>query len=246
MSLGALCDAAVRSGDSTAANLLLGQLGGPQGLDAALEEIGDDVPRIERRETQLNQWSRGATRDTSTPRALANDLRAYVLEDVLGKAERAQLTKWLRSSATGAELIKAGMPKDMGVGNRAGAGGTYGIRNDMAVVWPSDSAPIVVAIMSNGYKEDADYDDRLIAEAASVVAGALLQQQVRPVGVRPGGALPGTRRGDGCRGRTPRGVPRPARWRAGPTRRFVPCPPVRPPASPRPPAPGCRRTGRTG
>ncbi|MER6999330.1 class A beta-lactamase [Streptomyces sp. NPDC000410] len=174
MSLGALCDAAVRLGDNTAGNLLFDQLGGPRGLDAALEELGDDVTRMERRETQLNEWSPGSTRDTSTPRALATDLRAYVLGDVLGEGERAQLTKWLRSSTTGTELIKAGMPKDSVVGDRTGAGSTYGIRNDIAVVWPRDGAPVVVAIMSNGTKEDAEHNNRLVAEAASVVAEALL------------------------------------------------------------------------
>ncbi|MHC5704355.1 class A beta-lactamase [Streptomyces sp. PKU-MA01144] len=173
MSLAELCDAAVRLGDNTAANLLLDELGGPRGLDAALEEIGDDVTRMERRETQLNEWSPGSLSDTSTPRALARDLRAYVLEDALGKGERAQLTEWLRTSATGSELIKAGVPKDWMVGHRAGAGSSYGVRNDIAVVWPPDSAPIVMAIMSNGLRRDADHDDRLIAEAASVVADAL-------------------------------------------------------------------------
>lgn len=173
MSLGALCDAAVRFSDNTAANLLFDQLGGPRGLDAALEETGDDVTQMERREPQLNQWAPGATRDTSTPRALANDLRAFVLGDVLGKGERAQLTKWLQTNTTGAELIRAGMPKDWVVGDKTGAGGTYGTRNDIAVVWPPDAAPIVVAIMSNRSKEDADYDNKLIAEAASVVADTL-------------------------------------------------------------------------
>ncbi|MGP3634535.1 class A beta-lactamase [Streptomyces sp. 24-1644] len=173
MSLGALCDAAIRYGDNTAANLLFDELGGPEGLDAALEEIGDDVTRMDRRETQLNEWSPGATQDTSTPRAMAEDLRSFVLDDTLGKPERAQLAKWLRSSTTGGALIKAGMPRTWVVGNRAGAGSTYGVRNDIAVVWPPDTAPIVVAIMSNSRKPDTGYDDRLIAQAASAVADTL-------------------------------------------------------------------------
>ncbi len=173
MTLRALCDAAVRFSDNTAANLLLDQLGGPHGLDAVLEGIGDDVTRMERREPELNQWAPGATRDTSTPRALAGDLRAFVLGDVLGKGERAQLTKWLRTSTTGSELIRAGMPEGWVVGDKTGAGGAYGTRNDIAVVWPPGTAPIVVAIMSNRGEEDADYDNELIAEAASVVADTL-------------------------------------------------------------------------
>ncbi|HCA84448.1 MAG TPA: class A beta-lactamase [Streptomyces sp.] len=173
MSLGELCEAATRHSDNTAANLLFDALGGPKGLGAALEEMGDDVTRMERYETQLNEWTPGATRDTSTPRALAEDLRAFVLGDALGKGERAQLTKWMRTNTTGAELIRAGTPEDWVVGDKSGAGSTYGTRNDIAVVWPPDSAPIVVAILSNRSKADADYDNELIAEAASVVVGTL-------------------------------------------------------------------------
>ncbi|MFJ1747221.1 class A beta-lactamase [Streptomyces sp. NPDC088116] len=173
MSLRELCDAAVRFSDNTAANLLFDALGGPKGLDAALEEIGDDDTRMERREPGLNRWTPGVAQDTSTPRAMAEDLRAYVLGDVLDKSERHQLTKWLRTNITGADLIKAGVPKGWAVGDKTGAGSYYGARNDIAVVWPPDAAPIVMAIMSNRHEKDADFDNRLIAEAASVIAATL-------------------------------------------------------------------------
>ncbi|AJC53613.1 class A beta-lactamase [Streptomyces sp. 769] len=173
MTLRELCDAAVRYSDNTAGNLLFDALGGPKGLNATLKEIGDDATRMERREPELNRWAPGEQRDTSTPRALAKDLRAFVLGNVLGKGERAQLAKWLQTNTTGAELIRAGMPKDWKVGDKTGAGSTYGTRNDIAVVWRPDAAPIVVAIMSNRSTEDAHYDNKLIAEAASVVAHTL-------------------------------------------------------------------------
>ncbi|GHG50718.1 class A beta-lactamase [Streptomyces griseocarneus] len=173
MSLGELCDAAVRYSDNTAGNLLFDALGGPKGLDAALEEMGDHDTRMERREPELNLWAPGGTQDTSTPRALAKDLRAYVLGDVLGKNEKARLTKWLQTNTTGDELIRAGVPKGWVVGDKTGAGKGYGTRNDIAVLWPPKAAPIVVAIMSNRTKEDSTYDNKLIAEAASVVANRL-------------------------------------------------------------------------
>ncbi|MFF4694382.1 class A beta-lactamase [Streptomyces chattanoogensis] len=173
MTLRELCDAAVRFSDNTAGNLLFDALGGPKGLDAALAKIGDDATRMERREPELNRWAPGEQRDTSTPRALAKDLRAFVLGNLLGKGERAQLTKWLRTNTTGGELIKAGMPKDWKVGDKTGAGSTYGTRNDIAVVWRPHAAPIVVAILSHRSKAGAHYDNKLIAEAASVVADRL-------------------------------------------------------------------------
>ncbi|MFI7285749.1 class A beta-lactamase [Streptomyces anulatus] len=173
MSLGDLCDAAVRFSDNTAGNLLFDAVGGPRKLQAVLAELGDGVTRMERRETELNEWSPGATRDTSTPRALAEDLRAFVLGDVLGKPERARLTQWLTTNTTGGELIRAGVPKGWTVGDKTGAGSTYGTRNDIAVVWPPDAAPLVLAVLSNRTDADADYDNALIAKAASAAVAAL-------------------------------------------------------------------------
>jgi beta-lactamase class A len=125
---------------------------------------------MERREPELNAWAPGQTRDTSTPRALARDLRAFVLGDALQAPERVQLTRWLRANARGDALIRAGVPEDWVVGDKTGTGGTYGSRNDIAVLWPPDADPIVVAIMSNRREADAEHDDALIAEAAAVVA----------------------------------------------------------------------------
>lgn len=170
MTLRALCDAAVRYSDNTAANLLFDSIGGPKGLDAVLEKLGDHTTRMVRREPELNDWAPNDTRDTTTPRAFAKDLRAFVLGDTLPGRERAQLAKWLQTNTTGAKLIKAGMPKTWLVGDKTGAGSTYGTRNDIAVVWPPHAAPIVVAIMSNRTQKNADHDDALIAQAASVVA----------------------------------------------------------------------------
>ncbi|MEU7638891.1 class A beta-lactamase [Streptomyces sp. NPDC039016] len=173
MTLSDLCDAAVRYSDNTAANLLFDALGGPKGLAAALAETGDTTTKVERREPELNQWSPGATQDTTTPRAWAADLRAFVLGDALGKDEREQLIQWLRTNTTGDELIRAGVPKGWTVGDKTGGGGVYAVRNDIAVVWPPGAAPIVMAIMSNRGTKDAAYDNKLIAEAASVATKIL-------------------------------------------------------------------------
>ncbi|MBB5939580.1 class A beta-lactamase [Streptomyces zagrosensis] len=173
MTLGALCDAAVRYSDNAAANLLLEELGGPKALDATLEELGDNVTQMENYETKLSDWDPKSPRDTTTPRALAKDLRAFVLGNALHKPERAQLTKWLRTNTTGDEVIRAGVPKNWVVGDKTGTGSNYGARNDIAVVWPPDSAPIVMAILSNRHKKDAEPDNKLLAEAAKVVADTL-------------------------------------------------------------------------
>ncbi|GAB2604831.1 hypothetical protein GCM10027269_71090 [Kribbella endophytica] len=173
LSLAALSDAAVRYSDNTAANLLLEDLGGPKALEAVLRRLGDGVTQMERNEPGLNDWDPKNPRDTTTPRTFAKNLRSFVLGDALGKPERDQLTTWLKTNTTGAEVIRAGVPKNWVVGDKTGTPATYGGRNDIAVIWPPGRAPIVVAVYSNRPAVDAEPDNRLIAEAAKVVATTL-------------------------------------------------------------------------
>ncbi|GLF96037.1 class A beta-lactamase [Streptomyces yaizuensis] len=167
MTLRELCDATVRFSDNAAANLLFEEVGGPRGLQAALAAIGDRVTRCDRYEPDLSEATPGDLRDTSTARALAADLRTYVLGDALTAAQRTLLADWLRRNTTGDALIRAGAPEGWVVGDKTGNGG-YGTRNDIAVLWPPRRAPIVLAVLSSRDAKDAEHDDTLIARAASV------------------------------------------------------------------------------
>ncbi|MFI7211516.1 class A beta-lactamase [Micromonospora maritima] len=172
MTLRAIADAAVRYSDNTAGNLLLRRLGGPQRFERELRGVGDKVTDPARYETALNEARPGDRRDTSTARALAQDLRAYAVGDALEPPDRDVLNGWLRGNTTGGELIRAGVPDGWVVGDKTGAGG-YGTRNDIAVIWPPDRAPIVLAVLSSRDQKDADHDDALIARAAEVAIAAL-------------------------------------------------------------------------
>ncbi|MFC9431725.1 class A beta-lactamase [Streptomyces sp. NPDC056987] len=171
MTLRELCDATVRYSDNAAANLLLPEIGGPKGLQHALRALGDRTTRCDRYETDLSEGTPGDPRDTSTARALATDLRAYAVDDVLPAGQRAVLTDWLVRNTTGDALIRAGAPAGWRVGDKTGSGG-YGTRNDIAVVWPPGAAPITLAVLSSRGIRDAAYDDALIAEAAKVALDA--------------------------------------------------------------------------
>jgi beta-lactamase class A len=172
MTLRALADAAVRYSDNTAANLLFDRIGGPAGLDAALGELGDDVTQVDREEPELNEATPGDPRDTSTPRALAADVERFVLGDALDAGDRETLTAWLVGNTTGDALIRAGVPEGWTVGDKTGSA-AYGTRNDIAVLWPTDGAPIVIAVLSSRAAADADHDDALLARATTVALEAL-------------------------------------------------------------------------
>jgi beta-lactamase class A len=172
MTLGELADASLRYSDNTAGNLILQQLGGPDGFKEALEKIGDDVTLPERFEPDLNEVNPGEIHDTSTPRALAKSLQTYVLGQALPAEKRELLTDWMKRNTTGDALIRAGVPKSWEVADKTGAG-SYATRNDIAILWPPNGDPIVLAILSNRTEKDAEYNDKLIAEAAKQAVKAL-------------------------------------------------------------------------
>lgn len=173
LTLGEAAEAAVRRSDNTAGNLLLEALGGPAGFDADLAALGDGVTQADRLEPALNDTAPGDPRDTSTPHALATTLRAYAVDDALAPDDRRLLLDWMTGNATGDTLIRAGVPGDWTVADKSGAA-AHGTRNDIAVLRPPSSAPIVLAVLSDRQEPDAEYDDAVVAAAARCVADALM------------------------------------------------------------------------
>ncbi|PEC59827.1 class A beta-lactamase [Bacillus wiedmannii] len=172
MTLKELADASVRYSDSTAHNLILKQLGGPSEFEKILREMGDTVTTSEQFEPELNEVHPGETHDTSTPEAIAKTLQSFTLGTALPTEKRELLVDWMKRNTTGDKLIRAGVPKGWEVADKTGAG-SYGTRNDIAIIWPPNKKPIVLAILSNHDKEDAKYDDKLIADATKVVLNTL-------------------------------------------------------------------------
>jgi len=167
MTVGELCEAAVTLSDNTAANLLLDALGGPAGFTRGARAGGDDVTRLDRIEPDLNESTPGDVRDTTTPAAMAENLRKFVLGDALTKASREQLAAWLIANTTGGKRLRAGAPAGWRVGDKTGSGG-HGVTNDIAVIWPPDRGPLVVA----AYYAESPADEE--ARSAVLVAVARL------------------------------------------------------------------------
>ncbi|WP_428833959.1 class A beta-lactamase [Microbispora maris] len=174
MTLAELCRAAVIYSDNTAGNMLLKRIGGPEGLTRYFRTLKDPISRLDRWETELNEWSPKERRDTTTPASIARDLRALTAGDALGAKDRSRLIGWLRDNTTGDARIRAGLPKTWIVGDKTGTGGTYGTANDIAVVWPAKgAAPIIMAIYTNRLAADGSGDDKVVAKTATVLARGL-------------------------------------------------------------------------
>ncbi len=172
MTVGQLCDAAVRYSDGTAGNLLLRDLGGPAELTAYTRDLGDTVTRMDRIEPDIVEATPGDPRDTSTPRALGTDYQKIVLGDALPADKRAVIRDLLERNTTGANRIRAALPTGWTMANKTGTG-DYATANDIAILFPPDADPILLAIMSSKDTADAEYDEALIAEATAYVLGIL-------------------------------------------------------------------------
>lgn len=168
LSVSALCEAAMDHGDNTAANLLLGVLGGPAAVTGFARSLGDPVTRSDRTEPSLNEGSAGDVRDTTTPRQIGTDLRALVLGDVLGPPQRSTLIRWLTGSATGGALIRSAFPAGWRIGDKSGSG-DKGEVNDIAVIWPPSAPPLVVAIYTAPADAGATTGTAAVAATAAVV-----------------------------------------------------------------------------
>ena len=169
MTLGEICKAGLTLSDNTAANIMLESFGGPAALTSFARTLGDDVTRLDRIETALNEAKPGDPRDTTSPSAMAENLRKIVLGSVLATPSRMQMADWMLANKTGDKRLRAGLPKDWRIGDKTGSGGNA-TTNDIALIWPPGLPPIVVTVY---YAESPASDDArsaVIAEVGRLVA----------------------------------------------------------------------------
>ncbi|MEV0613095.1 class A beta-lactamase [Nonomuraea sp. NPDC050404] len=173
LSVSELCEATITLSDNTAANMVLKQIGGPAGLTKYFRTLKDPVSRLDRWETELNDWTAKEKRDTTTPAAISRDLRALTYGKALHAKDREQLNAWLIANETGDARIRAGLPKKWTVGDKTGTNGEIGGANDIAVAWPSgrSAAPIILAVYT--HRSVAKADDAVVAKTATILTRGL-------------------------------------------------------------------------
>lgn len=168
MTVAQLCTAALQYSDNTAANLLLGLVGGPKKVTDYAREIGDATFRLDRIEPELNTALPNDVRDTTTAQAMGMSLQRLLLGDALHADERAMFQDWMKHNTTGAARIRAAIPSGWGVADKTGSG-HYGAASDVAVIWPTDRAPWIVAVYTSASHPDAQYPNKTIAEATQIL-----------------------------------------------------------------------------
>jgi len=127
-----LAETAQKSSDNAAANILLRQVGGPEGMTQFWRDIGDTISRLDRYEPEVNNVPAGKERDTSTPDAMARTVARLAWGDVLSDEPRALLRQWMADTQTGARRVRAGLPDGWTAGDKTGTS-----------IWPDNAAQYV-------------------------------------------------------------------------------------------------------
>jgi beta-lactamase class A len=172
MTMADLCAAAIESSDNGAANLLLASIGGPAGYTRFARSLGDAMTRLDRTEPTLNTAVPGDPRDTTTPRAMTDDLNRVLLGDVLTATSRKRLTDWMIACRTADNRIRAGIPKGWKSGNKTGTG-RNGSTNDIAIIWPPARKPILMAVYYTGSNAELAAREAVLADVARIVTKTL-------------------------------------------------------------------------
>ncbi|WP_052710230.1 class A beta-lactamase [Azospirillum thiophilum] len=167
-----LCEAALTLSDNVAANLLLPGVGNPAGLTAFLRDLGDRKTRLDRNEPSLNTAIPGDPRDTTTPVAMTHSMERLLVGDALRPDTRRQLTDWMIANKTGDKRIRAGLPAGWRVGDKTGTG-RNGTANDIAILWPGNRPPVLVASYLTGTAEGFKQHDAIHADVARAVVDSL-------------------------------------------------------------------------
>jgi beta-lactamase class A len=169
MTIEELAAAAISYSDNTAMNLLAQEIGGPAGINDFARSIQDNS-------FQLDHWwpEEAASnvfdgKDSSTPSAMAKSLQRLILGNTLATPQREALKTWLIKNTTGDARIRAGTPKGWVVGDKTGTGSFYGTANDIAIIWPKNCAPLVIAIFTTSTHKNASFDNHVVAAATDII-----------------------------------------------------------------------------
>jgi beta-lactamase class A len=169
MTIADLCAAAIDWSDNTAANLVLQAIGGPAGLTQFARSLGDNVTRLDRNEPSLNEATPGDPRDTTSPRAMAEDMHKVLLGDALSDASRRQLQTWLIGDKVGDKRLRAGLPSSWRIGDKTGSG-ERGSTNTIAIIWPPDRTPLIATVYYTESSGPMDARNAIHKEIGSLIA----------------------------------------------------------------------------
>jgi len=168
MTVSELSMAALQYSDNTAMNLLLQKAGGIDAINKFARALGDKHFLLSRNEPTLNTSIPGDSRDTTTPKSMADTFEKLTLGNGLPQEKKDTLITWMKGNTTGGASIKAGLPSDWVIADKTGMG-DYGTTNDVAVIWTNKNKPLILVTYFTQYEKDAKPRKDVLSNAAKIV-----------------------------------------------------------------------------
>jgi beta-lactamase class A len=98
-------------------------------------------------------------------------MNKILLGRLLSRVSREKLVGWMKNCRTGSARLRAGVPRGWTAGDKTGTGDN-GAANDVAIVWPPNRGPILIAVYMSGSKGPAKALDDAHAGIGRIVAAA--------------------------------------------------------------------------
>ena len=172
-----LLRAAASGSDGTAADVLLGLVGGPRAVTAHLRSIGVEGVDVAVTEKDMGHDPRAQYRNGATPQGALGVLRALHEGRGLSHESRALLLRLLTETPTGRHRLRGRLPDGTAVAHKTGSSrtvdGVTAATNDIGIVSLPDGRRLAVAVFVSDSPADDATRERVIADVARAAYDAV-------------------------------------------------------------------------
>lgn len=166
VSLQTLAEGAISYSDNPGINLIIHELGGLDKINYFARMVGNNTFNLKHFELNLNSNPQ-RNEDSSTPKDMAISVKNILLGNVLSESDKQLLLQWMRNNTTGYGRIRAGVPPGWAVADKTGSG-SYGVANDIGIIWSPSCKPIILSIYTHQNKQAAISQDDVIAKVTQM------------------------------------------------------------------------------
>lgn len=170
LSLADLLRAAASESDGTAADVLLGLVGGPAAVTAYVRELGVDGIEVTVTEKEMGRDPRAQYRNWATPEGAVGILRALDEGRGLSPEGRSHLLRLLTETPTGPNRLRGRLPAGTPVAHKTGSSrtidGLTAATNDIGIITLPDGRRVALAVFVSDSPADDATREKLIADTA--------------------------------------------------------------------------------
>ena len=165
-----LLRAAASGSDGTAADVLLGLVGGPDAVTAYVRSLGVDGLTVAVTEKDMGRNPEVQYQNWATPLGAVAVLRALDEGRGLSSENRQHLLRLLTGTPTGPNRIRGRLPEGTPVAHKTGSSrtvdGVTAATNDVGIITLPDGRRIALAVFVSGSSADDATRERVIADVA--------------------------------------------------------------------------------